>query len=195
MPLNMIDTPITTEAPDKGGRPLLFETPEALQKQIDAYFAECDPHPVQHTVYVYPKKIIKGKDNKEIKIDDFSKQPTAQVLWRISDQKPYLITGLANFLKTSRQTLINYEERDGFFDTIKAAKDKCEEFWEMQLLGSHATGPIFNLKNNYGWKDQTQTDFTSKGDKLGGVLILPSKKIDDENSVETNSEADRGSNS
>jgi len=80
------------------------------------------------------------------------------VEWGMSSQKHYLITGLANFLHTSRETLINYENKDEFFDTIKAAKARVEEYWEKLLIGSNATGPIFNLKNNYGWKDQSQVD-------------------------------------
>ncbi len=145
-----------------GGRPLKFKSVKELQEKIDAYFADCDPHPEQQVRYEYFKKkqVItdsKGKE-KEIEIDDRSQRPHEVIEWGVSHQKHYTITGLANFLCTSRATLVNYEERDEFFNTIKAAKDRVEEYWENLLIGSNATGPIFNLKNNYGWKDQTQVD-------------------------------------
>lgn len=146
------------------GRPLLFATPEELQQEIEAYFSDCDPHLEQYTHYEYSKKTTKNKKGEDIEVDDYEQEPTPKLYWHVTTQKPYTITGLANFLKTSRETLINYQEREDFFDTVKAAKDKCEHFWELQLLGSNATGPIFNLKNNYDWKDKTEQDITSKGE-------------------------------
>ncbi len=68
--------------------------------------------------------------------------------------RPVSITGLALALDTSRETLMNYERRDEFFDTIKRAKLRIENFYEEHLLVGRATGPIFALKN-FGWKDQT----------------------------------------
>lgn len=145
-----------------GGRPLKFKTVKELQEKIDAYFADCDPHSEQRVYFKFheiDEEYTDKKGNvKTRKVTDRTQQPEEIVEWAISEQKPYSVTGLANFLNTSRETLINYENRDEFFDTIKAAKSKIEHYWELQLLGSHATGPIFNLKNNYGWKDQTQVD-------------------------------------
>ena len=154
-----------------GGRPLKFKTVEELQQKIDEYFNYCNPHPVQLVRYEYPQKTIVDKLGKETEVDDTSKKPDSIVYWGISRQQPYLITGLANFLETSRETLINYENRDEFFDTIKAAKDKCEEFMEQNLLVSNATGPIFNLKNNYGWKDKSETDLTTNGKDLPTPIL------------------------
>jgi hypothetical protein len=149
-------------ATNKGGRPLKFKTVKDLQEKIDAYFADCDPHPEEVTTFKWNKveeeyKDVNGK-NRTRKIEDRTLPPVELTEWRITDQQPYTITGLANFLETSRETLINYEKREEFFDTIKAAKGKIEQYWENQLLGAHATGPIFNLKNNYGWVDQSQLD-------------------------------------
>lgn len=94
------------------------------------------------------------------------------------NEEPYTITGLALWLDTNRETLLNYEERPEFFDTIKRAKLRCENWVEKGLLKNqvNATAGIFNLKNNYGWKDKTETDITTDGDKIEtGVIILPSK--------------------
>lgn len=82
--------------------------------------------------------------------------------------EPYTITGLALYLDTTRQTLLEYEgEVEGrkkkdpaFADTIKRAKLKVENYAEIQLLSSaHPTGAIFALKN-HGWSDKQELDHT-----------------------------------
>jgi len=82
----------------------------------------------------------------------------------LSQTRPYTVTGLAVALDTSRQTLINYESRERFFDTIKKAKDKIENYNEEQLYrNTQVAGVIFNLKNNYDWKDKTELDAKIQG--------------------------------
>jgi hypothetical protein len=81
-------------------------------------------------------------------------------------QIPYTITGLALALGTTRDLLIDYEDKDEFSDTIKEAKAKCHNYAERKLFEANATGPIFNLKNNYGWKDKTEVDNTVTGVNL-----------------------------
>lgn len=80
--------------------------------------------------------------------------------------EPLTITGLAIALDTYRQTLMNYEEKDEFFDTIKKAKLKIENFAEKQLYNKDVptTGVIFNLKNNYGWVDRQELDANVNGE-------------------------------
>jgi hypothetical protein len=134
------------------GRPLKFKDPIELQTKIDAYFADCEPHPIQVVRYEWAEieeEYIDSKgDAKTRTVTDNSVRPSEIVEWAMSERKPYMITGLANFLGTSRETLVNYEEREEFFDTIKDAKSKVEQDWERLLIGANATGPIFNLKNN-----------------------------------------------
>ena len=75
------------------------------------------------------------------------------------EHEPYTVTGLALALDVDRKTLINYSEKDEFFHTIKKAKGKVENYLEKRLIkDSSATGIIFNLKNNYGWKDRQEID-------------------------------------
>jgi hypothetical protein len=71
---------------------------------------------------------------------------------------PYTIMGLANSLDIDRQTLLNYQRNDEYFDTVRRAKNKVEESLEVKLLsdGRVATGTIFNLKNNFGWRDRQE---------------------------------------
>jgi len=56
-----------------------------------------------------------------------------------------------------RRTLLNYSKDDKFFPTIKKAKRKIEAYLEEKLVTDGGTGIIFNLKNNYGWKDKQET--------------------------------------
>lgn len=99
--------------------------------------------------------------------------------------KPPTITGLAIALGTNRETLCNYEEKEQFFDTIKEAKSRCEEWVEQNaLMGkANATFSIFNLKNNYGWKDKQETDITTNGKDLNTPVLV---KFIDENNRDTN---------
>jgi DNA-binding XRE family transcriptional regulator len=115
------------------GRPPKFESVESLQKQIDAYFADC-----------------------------------------VAKDEPYTITGLALALDTTRQTLINYEEKDEYLDTIKKAKTMVEQYAEKRLFTGTPTGAIFALKN-FGWKDKQETELTGKD----GKDLNPSLNEDD----------------
>lgn len=72
-------------------------------------------------------------------------------------EKPYTMTGLAISLGVDRTTLINYGKRDSFSTLVKNAKARVEEQLEESLyrLGNNS-GVIFNLKNNYGWRDKVE---------------------------------------
>lgn len=80
---------------------------------------------------------------------------------------PYLITGLALALDTSRETLINYEKKEKYFDTIRRAKLKIHHYVEcLSVTTRNPNGSIFNLKNNFGWVDrkEIQADVNVKGE-------------------------------
>lgn len=108
------------------GRPLQYETPEALQCAVDQYF-DGDAF------------IGTGEDRMYA--------PT--------------MSGLALALGLSRQGLLNYQNRDQFVDTLKKARLRVEVALEQRLYISQPTGAIFNLKNNFGWKDKSEHDLTS----------------------------------
>lgn len=69
----------------------------------------------------------------------------------------WTITGLALALDTYRQTLVNYEEKDEFVDTIKKAKQRVENGYEIDLKKYGRSGTIFALKN-FDWKDRTEQE-------------------------------------
>lgn len=86
------------------------------------------------------------------------------------------VSGLAWFLGTNRQTLLNYQEENEnlfksisddvkvkFFDTIKRAKARIESGYEQALFNKNsAVGAIFTLKNNYKWVDKQEVEQTNK---------------------------------
>ena len=73
---------------------------------------------------------------------------------------PYTVSGLAIALDMTRETLLRYEENNEFSDTIKRAKQRVEGYAEMSLFkgGGIASGVIFSLKNNFGWKDRQEIE-------------------------------------
>lgn len=68
---------------------------------------------------------------------------------------PFTVSGLALALDISRQTFLNYSEREEFMDSLSRAKQFCEDYAESMLfVGRNPSGAQFALQNNYaGWKD------------------------------------------
>lgn len=79
------------------------------------------------------------------------------------NNEPYTITGLACALDTDRVTLVRYQERDEFCNTIKKAKRKVEkQFEERSLQGKYnPTIAIFLMKNNFGYQDKVDLSVES----------------------------------
>jgi hypothetical protein len=93
------------------------------------------------------------------------------------DNVPYTITGLALALDTSRETLSNYEKKAEFFDTVKRAKTRVENYAEKRLFTStNVTGPIFALKN-FGWKDKIESESVHTIKVMGTVKLGEGKKM------------------
>lgn len=71
-----------------------------------------------------------------------------------------------------RQSLLDYSKKPEFSCTIKRAKLLIEAYLEKYLIsGASPSGAIFNLKNNFGWKDkQEQTvSFVNHEDALNDL--------------------------
>lgn len=68
------------------------------------------------------------------------------------------VTGLALALDLTREGLCSYSGKKEFSDTVKKAKARVELAIEQKLYGNSVAGLIFNLKNNFGWKDKTETE-------------------------------------
>jgi len=83
-------------------------------------------------------------------------------------------TGLALSLDTTRETLSEYKEKEGFSDLVKWALLRVENGYEIDLKKHGRSGTIFALKN-FDWKDKNETDITTQGDKVNGVIMLPQR--------------------
>lgn len=117
----------------------MYKTPEDMQKVIDEYFDWCD----NRTKTIY--------DNK-----------TAHEIV-INFPAPYTMSGLARKLGFSRQALSDYKKKDEFLDTITRARERVEEDIETRLMETrNEKGAMFNLKNNFGWRDKTETELTGE---------------------------------
>lgn len=139
----------------RAGQPLLFPSVEELQQKIDEYFASC----FRPALNLKTNEILKDAQGKEI----------------LAQFKPFTISGLAYFLGTNRQTLINYQKTEKYFDTITRAKNRCEVFTEESLFDRNScNGAKFVLINGYGeWKDKQEIEH--KGDMILNVSGL--KKV------------------
>lgn len=78
------------------------------------------------------------------------------------------VTGLALALGfTSRQALLNYQNKPEFVDTITRAKTLCEQYAEERLYDKDGSGGAqFSLRANFGWQDKPEQQQDSE------VLII-----------------------
>ncbi len=121
-----------------------------------------------------PKLYSSVEDMKKI-IDDYFEMCDEK-------EKPYTMSGLAYALDMDRKSLLNYSKDEQFFPTIKKAKQKVErQLEENALMGkANSTFTIFNLKNNYGWKDNIEVEANTQG-KVTIVNSLPKDDEDESN--------------
>lgn len=133
-----------------GGRPPKYTKAETMQDKIDKYFASC---------------FVASRDrNGKILRDEWGNVVKTQI-------KPFTVSGLADALDMSRQSLLNYSEKEEFFDTIMRAKRKCEVYAEEMLFDKNSTnGAKFSLANNFdGWKEKQEVEHSGSL-KLEDVL-------------------------
>lgn len=119
----------------KRGRPRIFNSAEEMQEKIDNYFNSCF--------------IIKYDDEGNI-----------TEMKRI---RPWTMSGLADALDMSRQSLINYSKDDEFFDTITRARRKIEIYNEEMIYSKEKyNGARFSLENNFGWKENKSVEHSGE---------------------------------
>ena len=118
----------------------------------------------------------KYKDEKELSIliDKYFKDCD-------DSDKPYTMSGLAYALDIDRTTLINYGEDKLFSTLIKKAKNRVQaQLEENALMGKgNSTFTIFNLKNNYGWKDNIDAKVETNVDNITPLINMLMNTADD----------------
>ena len=85
--------------------------------------------------------------------------------------RPFTLTGLIRHMGlSSRQSLDEYAEYEGFSDPVKKAKLLVEMTYEERLHGNSPTGAIFALKN-MGWSDRKELDHSSSDGSMRPNVI------------------------
>lgn len=121
-----------------------------------------------------PKGNKNAKDNhtKKIKTEEELEQKIKKYFEECDkNEEPYSMGGLADTLDIDRSTLVRYgnDENDiEYANLIKKAKRKVERQLEVNALKgkSNPVFTIFNLKNNYGWRDQQEVKMTNEIENL-----------------------------
>lgn len=126
---------------NKVGRPPTYRTKKEIQAKIDEYFKECEGKP-----------LLDKEGNPML---DKNGVP---IMYGV---KPLTITGLALALGfSSRQSLLNYQAKEEFAETIRRAKTIVERYAEEKLFDkAGASGAKFSLTNNFeGWREKQQIE-------------------------------------
>lgn len=89
---------------------------------------------------------------------DIIKHPSA---WDRGKFKPTL-AGLSRALGIDKRTMQNYKKTEEYGDLVEEVKSIIEENLERGLYGQQVTGLIFNLKNNFGWRDKSEVEQSTK---------------------------------
>jgi len=98
-------------------------------------------------------------------IQELKESVTAYLLERKAAELPLTVLSFCVYCDICRDTFAEYakgeyDDEDGnYSDTLKKLKDKIEADKQDGLLTGkyNATGAIFDLKNNHGWKDKFET--------------------------------------
>jgi recombination DNA repair RAD52 pathway protein len=103
-------------------------------------------------------------------------------------KRPYTMTGLANALDTTRETLLDYQHKKKYSYSIKKAKSKCEQYAEENLFrSSQVAGIIFNLKNNYNrWVDRQEMGLDTPYPLSVNFIPKPKEDLKSDTDIEIN---------
>lgn len=133
------------------GRPPKYKCKEEIEEKIEQYFKECEGHPLT--------------DDKGNQVYNKWGYPV------IIDKRPPTVTGLALALGfTNRLSLLHYQGKKEFVNTITRAKARVEQYAEERLFDKDGTsGAQFSLRNNFkGW----DADKKDNEPDAGGIVIV-----------------------
>ena len=141
------------------GAPKKYKTGRALQKAVDAYFDSITREKVLtemvptgnkdkygHMIYE-PQEVI-NRLGRKVKVTEFLVPPS--------------VGDLAEFLGIHRSTWYDYcnpEKYPEFSDTTTQALGRIHAYLERESLtrdGKNLKGVIFNLENNFGYKERLE---------------------------------------
>ena len=155
------------------GRPPKYKNVEEIEDKIEQYFAICEGEPLLDNEW---KPVV----NKY-----------GYPCW-IKPPKPPTVTGLALALGfTTRLSLLNYQDKKEFMNTITRAKTKIEEYAESRLFDRDGSnGAQFSLRNNFkGWNGE-QEKSQDEMKKLDEIIRNIDKVAIDSGETEIQQETD-----
>ena len=155
------------------GRPPKYKNVEEIEDKIEQYFAICEGEPLL--------------DNEGKPVVNKYRYPC----W-IKPPKPPTVTGLALALGfTTRLSLLNYQDKKEFMNTITRAKTKIEEYAESRLFDRDGSnGAQFSLRNNFkGWNGE-QEKSQDEMKKLDEIIRNIDKVAIDSGETEIQQETD-----
>ena len=152
------------------GRPPKYEHKEEIEGLIEEYFKKCEG------------EILKDEEG-EVIFDKFG-NPV------IVGARPPTVTGLALALGFStRLSLLNYQGKKEFMNTITRAKSMVEAYAEERLFDKDGSnGARFSLINNFrGWTEKPQTDLDEQEqeERIQGLKLdnaVKRQQVDEEGS-------------
>jgi len=153
----------------KPGRPKKYE-PAGFQRACEAYFNSiCYRKPKMRAVPVFDDEgfpLLDDFGHQKIKFEQVitaDKKPAFETVWI----EPPSLTGLCLYLGIDRATFSRYgtydpehpEESEKFCNTVTRARGRVEAYLESRLEDkSAARGAIFNLQQNFGWKERKEVE-------------------------------------
>lgn len=148
------------EGKRKVGCPPMYNTVEEMQAKIDEYFEKCEG-------------TLMLDDDGEPKLNKWN-----EVI--IIGAKPMTVIGLAYHLGfNSRQTLLNYQNKQDFVDAITRAKMRIEAYANERLFDKEGMGGAkFTLINNFeGYSDKKDVEMSGS---IENVIKVTVPKFDEE---------------
>ena len=155
------------------GRPPKYKSVEEIEDKIEQYFAICEGEP-----------LLDDEGNQVINKYGYP-------CW-IKSPKPPTVTGLALALGfTTRLSLLNYQGKKEFMNTITRAKTRIEEYAESRLFDRDGSnGAQFSLRNNFkGWNGE-QEKSQDEMEKLDEIIRNIDKVAVDSGETEVQQETD-----
>ena len=136
------------------GRPPKFTSKEQIQELGEDYLRECMGKPF----IMDDGSVLRDKYGEVI----------------LLGRHPPTVTGLARALGfTSRQSLLEYQAKAEFADTVTRLKMQIEEYAEERLFDKDGQrGAEFSLKYNFRWAQEAEKD-GSEGENNQGVVLIP----------------------
>lgn len=160
------------------GRPKKYKSAKALADAIENYFES-----ISRTVTL-KERIETGRFTEK-------GQPIYESIDIVNDAgapirvKEYLVPpsagALCLFLGLTRKTWADYcdgEKNPQFLNSTTRARARMESYLEQELISrpKSVQGVIFNLQNNYGWKDKKEVEF---GEKTSKALAVSGMSLED----------------